>query len=179
MTHRFPQTGDILLNRSLKKSVLELLFKKCHTFFIHCISHPNLKIGTKGLESPKEKKDGIVLVFGPHSMRHLSMDDTYLHCELQFNRWESLQIPYECIVRMFDKTNQVFMQWATFPNHIKPSLETETQSLSLPFEVISTSLLENNRQRNSVKEKKTRTNLAKKKTKKQSSRVIQVNFRGD
>ena len=99
-------------NRRLKKAVLDVMFQQCDTFYIHCMPDPELQIGTRGLED-REKEEGIVLVFGPYSTRHLSWDDRFLFCELQFSRWEQVRIPYECIGRVFDKGGQVIMQWAT------------------------------------------------------------------
>ncbi|MEQ9367188.1 MAG: hypothetical protein RIF32_23345 [Leptospirales bacterium] len=99
-------------NRKLKKSVLDVMFQHCDTFYIHCMPDPELQIGTRGLVE-RETEEGIVLVFGPYSTRHLSWDDQFLFCELQFSRWEQVRIPYECVGRVFDKGGQVIMQWAT------------------------------------------------------------------
>ena len=99
-------------NRKLKKSVLDVMFQHCDTFYIHCMPDPELQIGTRGLVD-KKTEEGIVLVFGPYSTRHLSWDDRFLFCELQFSRWEQVRIPYECVGRVFDKGGQVIMQWAT------------------------------------------------------------------
>lgn len=104
--------GILNQNRVLKKAVLDVMFQHCDTFYIHCMPHDRLAIGTRGLQD-REKEEGIVLVFGPYSTRHLSWDEDFLYCELQFNRWESVTIPYECIGRVFDKGGQVIMQWAT------------------------------------------------------------------
>lgn len=99
-------------NRKLKKAVLDVMFQHCDTFYIHCMPDPELQIGTRGLVE-RENDEGIVLVFGPYSTRHLSWDENYLFCELQFTRWEQVRIPYECVGRVFDKGGQVIMQWAT------------------------------------------------------------------
>ncbi len=106
-------SGDILAyNRKFKKSVLDMMFTICDTFYIHCIPDPSLFMGTRGLID-REKTDGIILVFGPYSTRHLTWDEQFIHCEMQFNRWEKVSIPFECIARMFDKSGQVIMQWQT------------------------------------------------------------------
>lgn len=99
-------------NRKLKKAVLDVMFQHCDTFYIHCMPDPELQIGTRGLVE-RENEEGIVLVFGPYSTRHLAWDERYLFCELQFTRWEQVRIPYECVGRVFDKGGQVIMQWAT------------------------------------------------------------------
>ncbi len=99
-------------NRKLKRAVLDAMFTHCDTFYIHCMPHPDLAIGKRGLVD-REQEEGIVLVFGPYSARQLSWDERFLHCELQFSRWERISIPYECIARLFDKAGQVIMQWST------------------------------------------------------------------
>jgi len=103
--------GSMEQNRRFKKAILDVLFQYCETFYIHCMPHPDLAIGRRGLLD-REKTEGIVLVFGPHSTRQLSWDDRLMYCELQFNRWEPVSIPYECVARMFDKDGQVIMQWS-------------------------------------------------------------------
>jgi hypothetical protein len=99
-------------NRKFKRAILDVLFRLCDTFYMHCMPNPLLHIGKRGLVD-KEKTDGIILVFGPYSTRHLSWDDNFIHCEMQFGRWEKVSLPYECVARMFDKSGQVIMQWAT------------------------------------------------------------------
>ncbi len=118
--------GILTQNRVLKKAVLDVMFQHCDTFYIHCMPHDRLVIGTRGLQE-REKEEGIVLVFGPYSTRHLSWDEDFLYCELQFNRWEGVQIPYECIGRVFDKGGQVIMQWAT-PSPEEESAGDETKA---------------------------------------------------
>ena len=107
-------TGDeelLRYNRRLKKAMLDVMFRDVETFYVHCMPNSMLEIGRRGLIE-KESKDGIILVFGPYSTRHLSWDDNLIYCDMQFGRWEQVTIPYECIARMFDKTGQVIMQWA-------------------------------------------------------------------
>jgi len=99
-------------NRKFKKAILDTLFTVCDTFYIHCMPNPLLHVGKRGLLD-NEKTDGIILVFGPYSTRNLSWDERFVFCEMQFGKWETIQIPYECIARMFDKSGQVIMQWAT------------------------------------------------------------------
>lgn len=107
------------LNARFKKSILDVLFSVCDTFYIHCMPHSSLVIGKRGLLD-REKEEGIILVFGPYSTRGLSWDDEHIYCEMQFNSWERLTIPYGCIARMFDKTGQVLMHWSTFDRQDAP-----------------------------------------------------------
>ena len=102
----------VTFNRKLKKATLDVLFTLCDTFYIHCMPNPLLKISVRGLVD-KEQTEGIILVFGPYSTRHLTWDEKSIQCEMQFGKWEKVNIPFECIARMFDKSGQVIMQWAT------------------------------------------------------------------
>ena len=132
------QEEMLLYNRKVKIAVLDVLFGQCDTFYIHCMPNPSLFIGNRGLID-REKTEGIILVFGPYSTRHLSWDEKFIHCEMQFSRWERIDIPFECIARMFDKTGQFIMQWSTLtassgqpdsPIEIGPA-ETETDATLL------------------------------------------------
>lgn len=102
----------VAYNRKFKKAVLDVMFSLSDTFYVHCMPNPLLQIGTRGLMD-REQREGIVLVFGPYSTRNLNWDETGIHCEMQFNRWEHVRIPFECIDRMYDKGGQVNMMWAT------------------------------------------------------------------
>ncbi len=102
----------VAYNRKFKKAILDAMFSMSDTFYIHCMPNPLLNIGTRGL-SEREEREGIVLVFGPYSTRALNWDEKSILCEMQFNRWEKVRIPFECISRIFDKSGQVNMQWAT------------------------------------------------------------------
>ncbi|MBI41125.1 MAG: hypothetical protein CMF59_16125 [Leptospiraceae bacterium] len=97
--------------RKFKKAILDVLFIHCETFYIHCMPHEQLVLGKRGLLK-KEQTEGLILVFGPYSTRKLTWDDDSLECEMQFSRWEYVRIPFDSIVRMFDKSGQVIMQWA-------------------------------------------------------------------
>lgn len=105
-------SDEVIYNRQLKKAVLAAMFEACDTFYIHCMPHPELYIGKRGLID-KEKAEGIILVLGPYSTRDLELDEQFVLCDMQFSGWESVAIPYECIVRMFDKSGAVIMQWST------------------------------------------------------------------
>lgn len=101
-------------NCRLKKQFLDIMFRESEAFFIHCAPHPGLKIGRRGLLD-KEKTEGIVLVFGEYSSRNLSWDDNFLYCELQFQKqWEFISIPYESILKIFDKEAQFLIQCAVY-----------------------------------------------------------------
>ena len=121
----------VIFNRKLKKAILDVLFSNCDTFYIHCMQNPLLKIGKRGLID-KEKTEGIILVFGPYSTRHLSWDEKSIICEMQFGKWEKMIIPFECIARMFDKSGQVIMQWATLvsPEPVSEGSSEKTDILS-------------------------------------------------
>lgn len=105
-------TEEVIYNRQIKRAVLGALFEACDTFYIHCMPHPDLYIGKRGLID-KEKTEGLILVLGPYSTRDLELDEQFILCDMQFSGWESVTIPYECIVRMFDKSGAVIMQWST------------------------------------------------------------------
>ncbi len=118
--------GEVLLyNRRLKKAILDVMFRDVETFYVHCMPNPLLEVGSRGLIE-KEGKEGIILVFGPYSTRHLSWDDGLIYCDMQFGRWEQVVIPYECIARIFDKTGQVIMQWA-----VMTASESEQQPVAV------------------------------------------------
>lgn len=105
--------------RKFKKAILDVLFNHCETFYIHCMPHERLVLGKRGLLK-KEQTEGLILVFGPYSTRKLTWDDDFLECEMQFSRWEYVRIPFDCVVRMFDKSGQVIMQWA-MPEQQEPT----------------------------------------------------------
>jgi hypothetical protein len=146
-------------NRKLKRAVLDAMFTHCDTFYIHCMPHPDLVIGKRGL-ADREQEEGIVLVFGPYSARQLSWDERFLHCELQFSRWERIAIPYECIARLFDKAGQVIMQWST------PKRET-----------VEARRTEKTRKPEAAGEASAETDAPQRKEKDDAPRVIEVDFR--
>ncbi|MCR9144159.1 MAG: ClpXP protease specificity-enhancing factor SspB [bacterium] len=159
-------------NRKLKKAVLDVMFQHCDTFYIHCMPDPELQIGTRGLVE-RETEEGIVLVFGPYSTRHLSWDDQFLFCELQFSRWEQVRIPYECVGRVFDKGGQVIMQWATMTAERLKLAKTEDESGPRSA---SKKVAPRSSEKQSAKSDKSATQ-AKSGKKADESRVIEVDFR--
>lgn len=159
-------------NRKLKKSVLDVMFQHCDTFYIHCMPDPELQIGTRGLVE-RESEEGIVLVFGPYSTRHLSWDDNYLFCELQFSRWEQVRIPYECVGRVFDKGGQVIMQWATMTAERIRLAESEAGAETTPKKTVHAADKSIGKAQKSTESAKTE----KSGKKADESRVIEVDFR--
>ena len=106
-----PIDENLAYNRTIKKSILSQLFTLSSVFYVHCMNHPELILGRRKLSS-QEQEEGIVLVFGPYSSRNLNWNDTSIVCELQFQYWENIIIPYESIARIFDKEGQVMMNLA-------------------------------------------------------------------
>ncbi len=104
---------DLKYNRSLKKSIFEVLLKETTTFYIHSKFHSSLFIGSRGLKE-KEKEEGIILVFGPYSYRNLEWNEKGISCEMNFGKWEMVFIPYESIFRIFDKAGHFIFQFITF-----------------------------------------------------------------
>lgn len=154
----------IRYNRKLKKEILNVLFRECDTFYIHCLPNPGLEIGSRGLVD-KEVTEGIILVFGPYSTRTLTWDEEFIHCDMQFNtRWESVHIPYESIYRMFDREGQVLMQWSTFVSEEDGQIPSFNREASF----MGTAL--------GPQEDSTNTEVETEESEGGSSRVIEVDF---
>ncbi|MBW7857035.1 MAG: stringent starvation protein B [Leptonema sp. (in: Bacteria)] len=113
---------DLEYNRRIKRALFESLFEVCETFYVQVMPHSELVIGMRGLVG-KEKEEGIVMVFGPYSARRLSWDEWGVSCDMHFNGWEIVHIPWESITRIFDKEGQFFIQ-AVFME--KPTLQDAT-----------------------------------------------------
>lgn len=118
---------EIEYNRKIKKSIFEVLLEEANTFYIHCIDHPQLVIGDRGLIG-KEKEEGIVLVLGPYSYRNLHWDEKGISCEMNFAKWEYVYIPYESIFRFFDKAGQCLFQFLVIQNN-EQELEKKEEAL--------------------------------------------------
>lgn len=87
---------------SFKKSVLTAVFDRYNRFFLHAMPHPRLHIGKRGLTKEEEEK-GIVLVFGEESYREFAWGADYFTVLMRFSGvWESLLIPLNSIVTIFD-----------------------------------------------------------------------------
>lgn len=116
---------ELVYNKKLKKSIFEVLLENTDTFYIHCLDHPNLKIGERGLTN-LEKKEGIVFVIGPYSYKNMSWDEDYISCEMNFAKWEVVVIPYESIFRFFDKAGHCIIQFLVIERQEKEEL-TKTE----------------------------------------------------
>lgn len=127
---------DLKYNRSVKKAFFEVLLEHTETFYIHCLNHTKLFIGTRGLLD-REKKDGIILVFGPYSYRKLDWNEEGIFCEMNFGKWESVYIPYECIFRVFDKAGHFMMQFVTMEllEEKKEEKEEKVNQEELSFDI--------------------------------------------
>ncbi len=125
---------DLNYNKILKKSLFEVILEKTDTFYVHCMNHRRLSIGSRGLLE-NEKKEGIILVFGPYSYRNLDWDENAIYCEMNFGKWESIVIPFECIFRIFDKAGHFIMQ---FLNMELDSYEKKLQKESLNSDSLKT-----------------------------------------
>lgn len=115
---------EIEYNKKIKKAIFEVLLEEANTFYIHCINHPKLIIGDRGLLE-KEKEEGIVLVLGPYSYRNLHLDEKGISCEMNFAKWEYVYIPYECIFRFFDKAGHCLFQFLVIQNSEEESEKKE------------------------------------------------------
>ena len=106
------QREDFLdTNRDLKRAILQSMFDFCDTVYLHCAPHQNLSMGKRSL-SQKERELGILLVFGPHSIKNLQLKDNLIKCQLEFKKWEQVIIPIDAINQIFDKEGHVIMEWA-------------------------------------------------------------------
>ncbi|XDD52393.1 ClpXP protease specificity-enhancing factor SspB [Leptospira sp. WS92.C1] len=122
---------EILSLRKFKRQLFDLYWDQFGTFFLHALPHPKLAIGKRGLVGD-EKEAGIVLVFSPKGgVRNLDLQEEWIYAELQFGyTWEELFIPWDCILRYFDKTQQtltnmkVFTTEAEILKQLSPSEKT-------------------------------------------------------
>ena len=99
--------------RNHKKRLFELYWETYGIFFSHLIPHPNLKIGSRGLVE-NEKKNGLLLIFGETSTKNLALEEDYIYAELQFGaKWETLEIPWNCVYAFYDKEQTSVSQFET------------------------------------------------------------------
>lgn len=131
---------DLNYNKILKKSIFEVILEKTDTFYIHCMNHRRLYIGSRGLLE-NEKKEGIILVFGPYSYRNLDWDEHAIYCEMNFGKWETITIPYECIFRIFDKAGHFIMQFLnmeleSYEKKLEESINSESENKSSEDNII-------------------------------------------
>jgi hypothetical protein len=123
---------DIKMLRDYKARLFDLYWEKFGFFYIHVLPHPNLEIGKRGLVG-KEKEQGVVLAFGSSACKDLSTQPDYLFAELQFgHKWEKLFIPWDCLYRIFDKSQNSITQLHVLTDaeidYQKSSPQTETKS---------------------------------------------------
>lgn len=106
---------EILNLRKFKRSLFELYCEKFGTFYLHALPHPQLVIGKRGLVGD-EREVGIVLVFGPKGgVKNLDPGEEWIYAELQFGyTWEEVFIPWDCILRYFDKTQTALTNMRVF-----------------------------------------------------------------
>ena len=101
---------ELKLLREFKSRLFDMYWEKFGFFYLHVLPHPNLEIGSRGLEG-KEKESGVVLAFGSSACKDLSLQPDYLFAELQFGfKWERLIIPWDSIFRIFDKAQNSICQ---------------------------------------------------------------------
>ncbi|MBW0435341.1 ClpXP protease specificity-enhancing factor SspB [Leptospira yasudae] len=106
---------EILALRKFKRSLFDLYWDQFGTFYLQAVPHPQLVIGKRGLVGD-EKESGIVLVFGPKGgVRRLDLQEEWIYAELQFGYiWEEVFIPWDCVLRYFDKTQQTLTNLKVF-----------------------------------------------------------------
>jgi hypothetical protein len=113
---------DIDLLRKFKSSIFDLYWEKYGFFYIHVLPHPDLQMGNRGLIG-KEKEGGVILAFGATACKDISSEEEYLYAELQFGmKWEKLLIPWDCIFRIFDKSQNSLTQLRVVKESL-PSIE--------------------------------------------------------
>ncbi|AEI15112.1 hypothetical protein Flexsi_1462 [Flexistipes sinusarabici DSM 4947] len=104
-----------------KKQVLELLFDFYDKFYMHVVPAGDIRIGERGFVG-NESEHGLVLVFGASSYKNLRWDNNALYADMRFSgKWESLVIPFQSIVTVFDDPGK--------PDFVfKFSMDTEKES---------------------------------------------------
>jgi len=103
-----------------RQNIFQEILKKYEKFYVHLMPHPELIIGSRGLLGD-ETKNGLVLVFSPHSYDKLSLEDDCITVNMKFSgSWESLYIPLNAISAIFnDPVKPEFMF------SFKPIVKTE------------------------------------------------------
>ncbi len=126
-------TRDYSLKKrdNLKKEIIKLMFGYADTFFLQCMPDPKFYLGMRGLQGD-EQKYGIILVFGAKSYRNLNLTDEGISCQLQFQKWEVIFIPYRTISRIFDKGGEMMMQWSITTRTDRKTIETQIGKLLGP-----------------------------------------------
>ena len=113
--------------REFKKNLFQTYWENSITFYAHILPHPNLEIGRRGLQGD-ENLNGILLAFGQTATKEISSQPDYLYAELQFGHiWEKLMIPWDCIYRIYDKSQYAITQMRVILRDIE-SLSSKTKT---------------------------------------------------
>ena len=116
---------DIRQLREFKSEIIEVYWERFGTFYLHLMPHPDLVIGKRGLVGD-EKEMGIILVLGPKAVKSYTLDETFLYCELQFGyTWEKITAPWDCVFRLYDKTQNSVTQMRFFSEPFAEKKEKE------------------------------------------------------
>ncbi|PLX66368.1 MAG: hypothetical protein C0602_11955 [Denitrovibrio sp.] len=85
-----------------RRTIFQEILKEYEKFYVHLMPHPELIIGSRGLLG-EESKNGIVLVFSPHSYDKLSLEKECITVNMKFSgSWESLYVPLNAISAIFN-----------------------------------------------------------------------------
>ncbi|ADD68522.1 hypothetical protein Dacet_1758 [Denitrovibrio acetiphilus DSM 12809] len=85
-----------------RQNIFQEILKNYEKFYVHLMPHPELIIGVRGLLGD-ENKNGLVLVFGPHSYDKLSLESDCITVNMKFSgSWESLYIPLNAVSAIFN-----------------------------------------------------------------------------
>lgn len=87
---------------TFRQNIFQEILKTYEKFYVHLMPHPELIIGSRGLIGD-ENKNGLVLVFGPHSYDKLSLENECITVNMKFSgSWESLYIPLNSVSAIFN-----------------------------------------------------------------------------
>lgn len=113
--------------REFKMNLFQTYWENSASFYAHILPHPNLEIGKRGLQGD-ENLNGILLAFGQTATKEISSQPDYLYAELQFGyTWEKLIIPWDCMYRIYDKSQYAITQMRVILRDIE-SLSATTKS---------------------------------------------------
>ena len=123
---------ELELLRKFKSSIFDLYWEKYGFFYIHVLPHPDLQMGNRGLLG-KEKEGGVILAFGATACKDISSEEEYLYAELQFGmKWEKLLIPWDCIFRIFDKSQNALTQLRVVKETLSSTEKPKTSKKKAP-----------------------------------------------
>jgi len=133
---------DIDLLRKFKSSIFDLYWEKYGFFYIHVLPHPDLQMGNRGLIG-KEKEGGVILAFGATACKDISSEEEYLYAELQFGmKWEKLLIPWDCIFRIFDKSQNSLTQLRVVKESLTSIEKPKTSKKKAPKESAESNVIQ-------------------------------------